>query len=93
MNAKKEFLEEIKDKQVVCAKIGKECDYQDYHWNILKEGYTQEEFDTFCNSLDFEYDSGYGGQELFGVILFEDGYSERHEYDGSECWEYKKNQQ
>ena len=40
--------------------------------------------------LDFEYDDGYGTQELFGTIWYEDGsWSEREEYDGSECWAYK----
>ena len=44
-------------------------------------------------SLDIEdrdYDSGFGGQELFGTITFKDGtWLERGEYDGSEWWEYK----
>lgn len=40
--------------------------------------------------LDFDYDDGYGGQELFGLVLFDDGsWLERYEYDGSECWSYK----
>tara|TARA_R110000822_G_scaffold265188_1_gene389168 strand:+ start:182 stop:472 length:291 start_codon:yes stop_codon:yes gene_type:complete len=39
--------------------------------------------------LDFEYDNGYGGQELFGYIWYKDGtWSHRGEYDGSEWWEY-----
>ena len=41
--------------------------------------------------LDFEYDSGYGGQELFGTIWFKDGtWASRREYDGSEWWEYNE---
>jgi len=40
--------------------------------------------------LDFEYDNGYGGQELFGNVWYTDGtWSERGEYDGSEWWEHK----
>lgn len=40
-------------------------------------------------SLDFEYDNGYGGQELFGIIVFTDGtWLTRGEYDGSEWWAY-----
>ena len=41
--------------------------------------------------LDFEYDDGYGGQVLFGYIIFKDGtWLSRGEYDGSEWWEYNK---
>lgn len=40
--------------------------------------------------LGFWYDSSYGGQELFGWVLFKDGtWLERDEYDGSEWWDYK----
>lgn len=41
--------------------------------------------------LGFTYDSGYGGQELFGWVVFKDGtWLERGEYDGSEWWAYKE---
>ena len=41
--------------------------------------------------LDFEYDNGYGYQEIDGIVLFSDNsWLERWEYDGSEGWEYKK---
>lgn len=89
-NAKKEFIEEVGDKKVVCAKIGKEISYGKYDWFTLKENYSNEEYKEFLNSLDFDYDSGFGGQELFGLILFTDSYSERHEYDGAENWANKK---
>ena len=37
-----------------------------------------------------EYDSGYGGQELFGCVVFNDNtWLTRGEYDGSEWWEYQ----
>lgn len=40
-------------------------------------------------SLDFEYDNGYGTQNLFGVVLFSDNtWLDRYEYDGSEGWDY-----
>ena len=92
MNAKEEFLEEIKDKKLVCAKIGLDRENWGYKpdWKILKPNYSQEDFDSFCKELDFEYDSGFGSQELFGTILFEDSYSDRHEYDGSEYWDNHK---
>lgn len=37
-----------------------------------------------------EYNPGFGAQELFGMIVFDDCWLERHEYDGSEWWEFKK---
>jgi hypothetical protein len=41
--------------------------------------------------LDFEYDNGFGGQELFGYVIFKDNtWLERGEYDGSEWWKYQK---
>jgi hypothetical protein len=41
--------------------------------------------------LDFNYDNGYGGQELYGTIWYVDGtWSERGEYDGSEWWDYRE---
>jgi|688.fasta_scaffold866154_1 hypothetical protein len=56
---------------------------------FLPIGYTQEEFNSFLKELDFNYDSGYGGQELYGVIWLEDGtWMSRGEYDGSEWWEH-----
>jgi hypothetical protein len=40
--------------------------------------------------LDFNYDSGFGGQELFGTVWYLDGtWSDRREYDGSEWWEHQ----
>ena len=41
--------------------------------------------------FDFEYDDGYGIEEIpLGLLLVgEDFWLERHEYDGSEWWEYK----
>jgi len=42
------------------------------------------------SKLNFEYDSGYGSQEVYGTIVFKDGsWLERGEYDGSEWWDYK----
>ena len=57
---------------------------------LLKEGYTPAEYEEFLEKLNFEYDAGYGGQELYGTVwLMEDHtWLERGEYDGSEWWEY-----
>lgn len=41
------------------------------------------------SNLNIEYDDGFGGQELFGIVRFKDGtWFTRGEYDGSEWWEY-----
>jgi len=92
-NAKTEFLEETKGDDVLCAKVSYGRSYWDddeRHCYILRSGYTQIEFDQFLQSLDFEYDSGYGGQKLYGNIWYNDGtWSDRGEYDGSEWWEHQ----
>lgn len=53
--------------------------------------YTSEESAAFWKFLDREYDSGYGGQQLFGTIWLQDGsWLTRGEYDGSEWWAHQK---
>jgi hypothetical protein len=45
--------------------------------------------ELFLSNLEFEYDNGYGGQFLYGIIWYKDGtWSDRGEYDGSEWYEY-----
>lgn len=57
----------------------------------LPVNYTKEQLADFLGLLNFEYDAGYGGQELYGTIWYENGtYSQRGEYDGSEWWEHCK---
>lgn len=91
-NAKEEFVRMIKDKELLCASISyQNCwDHESPSKNCnLSVGYTLEEHIAFIESLDFEYDAGYGGQELFGTVWFKDGtWSDRGEYDGSEWWNY-----
>ena len=54
----------------------------------LPPDHTDKQVDEFINSMDFEYDDGYGIQEVFGLIVFTDGtWISRGEYDGSEWWE------
>jgi hypothetical protein len=45
----------------------------------------------FEKVANVEYDSGYGGQEVAeDLLIVGNGFwLERHEYDGSEWWEYK----
>ena len=50
----------------------------DIDWSKVKDEY-------------LDYDDGYGSQVWSGWITFTDGtWIERHEYDGSEWWEYKE---
>lgn len=89
MNAKEEFIRKTLELNIKCAYIEREyCN--DLITHVLKVDYTQQEYEDFLNSLDFEYDSGYGLQELYGFIWIDDGsWLERGEYDGSEWWSYK----
>ena len=98
-NAKQEFLNHITyygQRQVLCAIIQKGGDHGDDDENlkntfVLTTGYTEEDWNDFLSKLDFMYDSGYGGQELFGAIWYVDEtWSERGEYDGSEWWKYHR---
>ena len=53
----------------------------------LKAVHTKEELSSFLHSLDFNYDSGYGDQNLYGHVWLNNGdWLERTEYDGSEHW-------
>lgn len=95
-NAKEEYLRATNGCKVVAASIS----FGDDRWSDLIEEpdkfklsplYTTEEYDNFLNFLDRGYDSGYGGQNLFGVIYCEDGvWLQRGEYDGSEWWDIFK---
>ena len=92
-NAKQEFLEHTQDKKVRCAKITfGDPSYEDEDVNkyfILPVGYDPTDLELFLKEINKEYDSGWGGQELFGTIWYIDGtWSDRGEYDGSEWWEY-----
>jgi len=92
-NAKTEFLAHILNttSKVKAAVISKPWDYisTDTEKVVLKVGYSSEDFENFLDQIDFEYDNGFGCQELFGTIWYEDGtWSSRGEYDGSEWWEY-----
>lgn len=101
-NAKEELLVKLKTNNLAikCAYIRTDRNsYWDDNDNyiqpapiLLREGYSIGEYEEFLHKLDFEYDSGYGGQELYGTVwLMEDHtWLERGEYDGSEWWNYMK---
>lgn len=91
-NAKSEFLEQIKNRGLVCAKLILGDVYSDDRKVFaLKQKYTESDLESFLKSIDFLYDNGFGGQELFGFIWHTDTtWSERYEYDGAESWDYKE---
>lgn len=92
MNCKKEFLEETNGRSILCAQLGKNRNWDTKYGKVynLPIGFTTYTYNKFLKSLDFEYDDGYGGQEIFGYIWYQDGtWSEREKYDGSEWWSYK----
>jgi len=87
MNALKELIKELEElskttDNIVAIRISNDDDYfgEPLEYNI-----------TTLEELNFEYDNGFGVQELYGYVLLDDNdWLERHEYDGSEWWEYKK---
>lgn len=92
MNAKQEFIEHTANRGlgIKCARInkGEAWDNKETEY-LLPCNYTAADMEAFLKSIDWNYDSGYGGQELFGIIWYNDGtWSDRGEYDGSEWWEH-----
>jgi len=84
-NAMKELQSQIRGLNIQAATLH----YEGKEYS-LKVGHTLHELWLFLNSIDFEYDDGYGTQELDGTVWFEDGsWLERGEYDGSEWWDRK----
>ena len=86
-NAREEFIKNVMSKGTVkCAGISC-CGTL----ILLEPDYSEDDFQTFLAALDLEYDSGYGSQELFGIVWMTDGtWFTRGEYDGAEWWEYHK---
>jgi hypothetical protein len=89
MNAKQELLahiERIQNRKNNSVKFVSIVFEKSWGNEILIEGTLEE----VLPKLDFDYNDGYGSQELLGTIWFSDGtWSEREEYDGSEWWEYR----
>jgi len=91
MNCKEEFLSEIYGRELLCAAIRyHKYDYTKEKTVLLPVGFTVVDYERFLKEVDFEYDNGWGSQEVFGIIWYTNGlWSERGEYDGSEWWVYK----
>lgn len=93
-NIKDELLEKIADRTItygiLCLKLWYREDSMNgekretFMWKFT----SHEDFLSQLETLDRNYDSGYGSQELYGTIVFTDNsWLERGEYDGSEWWE------
>lgn len=89
INAMEEFKTHVGDRIVLCAWVSEfSYDKSSVQKRILKQSYSEHDYQNFLNSISFRYDNGYGIQELDGIIWFTDGtWSTRGEYDGSEWWE------
>ena len=84
-NAKDELILHTRNKSVILVRLV-------YKPGVFEKSTVIEgTLDKVLPMLDFQYDSGYGGQRLFGYIWYAYGtWSEREEYDGSEWWAHKK---
>lgn len=91
-NAKEELIQILKEHNLTikCAKLNHEDWRNDTNINIiLKVDYTEKDYVKFLDEMNFNYDSGFGGQRLFGEVwLTNNTWLSRGEYDGSEWWEY-----
>jgi hypothetical protein len=87
MNARDELLSLLNDREeIVCAYLN----YNGFE-KILKANHSESELTRFLNSLSFEYDHGYGIQEIEGTVWLKNNiWLERREYDGAEWWERKE---
>ncbi len=63
----------------------------DVRWVGTRNGLFVVTWEEFAKFADVEYDDGFGGEEipLELVVVGDDWWLERHEYDGSEWWEFK----
>ena len=86
INLKKETLKDISDSNHSLEDIDYCYIYQEGRFGDEVKVYTKGDFRT--DLLNFNYDEGFGGQEVGGFIVFKDGtWLDRREYDGSEWWE------
>jgi hypothetical protein len=63
----------------------------DVRWVGTRDGKHTLTWDTFTVMAHKEYDESFGWHEVILdlVVVGEDWWMERHEYDGSEWWSYK----
>ena len=85
MNARAELDEMLKDIKKTKEDIKRLVVIFYIYGSTSKKATTIEELNSIY------YDAGFGSQELYGYVVFNDGsWLERYEYDGSERWEYKE---
>jgi hypothetical protein len=91
INAKDEFIDHIQDRNILCVSIQYgDPYYRDYINLFLPCGYSDSLFESFLDSLNFNYNDGFGSQELFGCIWYKDGTWSVREVDGVlEWWSYR----
>lgn len=87
INAKQELLDIITSRNLTILKI--EITYTHINWD---DNTTITKNITTLDDLNFDYDAGYGSQELFGVVYCKNSNNRpvwltREEYDGSEWWD------
>ena len=98
INAKRELLDAFqeyiphKTNILRCALIKHmNPDTEETKTIALPVNYTLDELFDFFKKLDFNYDDGYGRQELYGTVWLKDNtWFSRYEYDGSEWWIYNE---
>ena len=93
INAKQELLQVLGGFKIIAANVIFGDDYSDEEQQKFKLNplYTEDDYNAFLEFMDRDYDSGYGGQNLFGTIFCEDNiWLDRGEYDGSEWWSLNK---
>ena len=76
INARVELLEILGDRTIECAKISVGSEWSENNPIgdiILKKRYSFLSFREFSDALNFEYDNGFGMQELKGVVWLKDG--------------------
>ncbi len=90
-NAKAEIVEHVGERRVAYGCVYRGRSYYSVRAEVRVTFISHEQYLAVLPALDFEYDGGYGGQELYGAVVFEDGtWLERGEYDGREWWEHKE---
>ena len=80
----------LKETIEVLRKYGKT--ENDVKWVGSKDGEYAISWEEFEKIANVEYDNGYGAAKvaLDLVVVGDDWWLERYEYDGAECWDYKE---
>ena len=93
-NAKEEIIKHINDRKVIYVAI--ENVSMEIDIDIDNGGVTENiknikgTIEEVLPLLDFQYDNGFGYQEVYGTIWYADGtWSERESYDGKEWWVHR----